>query len=202
MSAQNIELEEVSDEELARRVAQKDAEAFNALAERYGGLIYATALRVLAKPHDAEDLRQQVLILLWEKIPSWNPERGRLSTWIASVTRNRAIDLTRKWRSQSDLMARFQNERTASSGRENSPTTSEIATWENHELARRALVRLRPEDRRILAQVYFEDLTHAEVARRNGMPLGTVKAKVSRALKQLRRISQGYRFAEMAPAAA
>lgn len=202
MNAQSLDHADRTDEELAHLVAQKDAEAFNIIAERYAGLIYATALRVLAKPHDAEDLRQQVLILLWDKLPSWNPERGRLSTWIASVTRNRAIDLTRKWRSQSDLLNRFQNEGKGSWGSESSPTTTDISTWENHELARKALVRLRPEDRRILTQVYFQDMTHAEVARRNGMPLGTVKAKVSRALKQLRRITQGYQFAELTSAAA
>ena len=201
MNAQ-CDLNNLTDEELVERVTRRDAEAFNVLSDRYAGLIYATAMRVLNKSHDAEDLRQQVLILLWDKLPAWDPQKGRLSTWICSVTRNRAIDVTRKWRSQSNLIDRFTNETKETWGDESSPTTSSIASLENHQLARKALARLRAEDRSILSQVYFQDLTHAEVARRNGMPLGTVKAKVSRALKQLRRIAQGYQFAEMAPAAA
>lgn len=193
----------LSDEELMRRVARKDASAFEILSERYSKLIYSVALKTLGKPHDAEDLRQQILVLLWDKAGSWDARRGRLSTWLCSVTRNRAIDMIRSWRAQSGMLERYRSESEGRlAGRSPGSAPSVVSSGEQCKLARRALGCLRPQDRELLSLVYFGELTHAEIARRQGIPLGTVKARVSRALKQLRRIAHGHQFAELAPLAA
>jgi RNA polymerase sigma factor (sigma-70 family) len=81
--------------ELMRRVAQQDKDAFSGLYDRYSQLAFNLAWRVLNERQEAEDVVQEVFLQVWREAASFDMKRGNLSTWIATITRSRAIDKLR-----------------------------------------------------------------------------------------------------------
>ena len=81
--------------DLLRRTGQGDRRSFEQLYERFSGVLFSTAYRVLNSPEAAEDVLQDVFIQIWEKAPLYDPERGKPLTWAVTLTRNKAIDRLR-----------------------------------------------------------------------------------------------------------
>jgi RNA polymerase sigma-70 factor (ECF subfamily) len=178
---------EISDEELMQRLFVRDRHAFEQLFERYGDLVYSTALRVLRDPHLAEDISQEIFVRLWRKPDSYVAERGRFLTWLISVTRNRAVDEVR-------ARGRRQRYETASPEQQERelPATEAIDPALNAQLAeqrrvvRAALADLPPEQRQVIELAYFGGFTQQEIADRLAQPLGTVKTRIRLGMQKLR----------------
>src|SRR5215217_6969684 len=79
-------------QDLIRRIGLGDRASFEQFYDRFWGLIYATSLKVLNDPTEAEDSAQEALFMLWEKAPMYDPTRGKPLTWATTLTRNKAID--------------------------------------------------------------------------------------------------------------
>ena len=62
------------------------------LYDKYGGLLYSVILRSVANQATAEDLVQETFLRIWNRIHTFDVERGRLEGWIVTIARNRAID--------------------------------------------------------------------------------------------------------------
>ena len=92
-----------NDAELIAGLRARDEAAMNALYERYSGIVYAVALRVLSETSLAEDVLQDVFLQLWRNPGAFDASRGSLGAWLAVISRHRAIDVLRKRRPQSDL---------------------------------------------------------------------------------------------------
>ena len=90
-----LDYPDLTDEELMARLSYRDIKAFETLYDRYGKLVYSTALRVMADVHLAEDIAQEVFLRLWRRPEHYVPQRGRFATWLVSVARNRAVDQVR-----------------------------------------------------------------------------------------------------------
>src|SRR5579872_2552929 len=82
--------------ELIAGVRGGDESAMTAIYDRYSGIVYGVALRVLGNAAGAEDVLQEVFLQLWRNARSFDEERGRLGAWLAVIARNRAIDHLRK----------------------------------------------------------------------------------------------------------
>ena len=86
---------DLPDEQLMARLAMRDIKAFEALYDRYGTLVYSTALRVVGDVQLAEDIAQEVFLRIWRRPDHYVPQRGRFVTWLLSVARNGAVDQIR-----------------------------------------------------------------------------------------------------------
>ncbi len=170
-----------------REVAAGNESAFNALCRQFHGLVYTTVYRVINNPRDAEDITQEVLLAIWKKSTTWEADKGKLSTWIASIARNRAIDTIRSKQRRAILCEKVQTEESARDlvTLEYS-ANEEMQRSEAHAIARRANVELSPEQREAIELVYFRGLTQAEAAKRAGIPIGTAKARIRRGAQRLR----------------
>ena len=73
------------------------------LYDRYAGVVYGVALRVLTSTAAAEDVVQEVFLQLWRNPQAFDSDRGRLAPWLAVIARNRAIDLLRKRPPEDDI---------------------------------------------------------------------------------------------------
>lgn len=80
-----------------------DQGAMAELYDRYSSVVYAVALRVLGDTGAAEDVLQEVFLQLWRNPGAFDAARGSLGSWLAVVTRNRAIDSLRKRRPETDI---------------------------------------------------------------------------------------------------
>ena len=174
----------VDDLEIARRLKLRDQNAMAELYDKYGGLVYSVILRAVTNQATAEDLLQETFLRIWNRIHTFDTERGRLEGWIVTIARNRAIDYLRSLRSQPGE---------SSSTLEDLEHSGLFATRETEaeRLTRRkavgaALDRLNEEQREVLELTHFQGLTQTEIAARMNKPLGTVKSLVRSALKLLR----------------
>jgi RNA polymerase sigma-70 factor (ECF subfamily) len=168
------------DAALIARIGAGDETAMADLYDRYSGIVYGVALRVLGDTTAAEDVLQEVFLQLWRNPGAFDAERGRLAPWLAVIARNRAIDMLRKRPMEDDI-----NELPIA-------TTIDLEEVSNQRLAvekvRGAMQALPPEQRQALEMAFFEGLTHTEIASKTGEPLGTVKTRIRSALLALRKV--------------
>jgi RNA polymerase sigma-70 factor, ECF subfamily len=167
------------DEALIERIRSGDETAMADMYDRYSGIVYGVALRVLGDTGAAEDVLQEVFLQLWRNPQAFDANRGKLATWLAVIARNRAIDHLRKRPLEDDI--------------EDLPISTGV-NLEN-EAARRLAVdkirgvlsRLPQEQRRALEMAFFEGMTHTEIASKTGDPLGTIKTRIRAGLLALRK---------------
>jgi RNA polymerase sigma-70 factor (ECF subfamily) len=167
---------------LMERVRAHDASAFENLYDRYHAMVYGIALRVLADAGSAEDVTQNVFLKVWSDPDAFHA--GNLSGWLARVARNRAIDVlrSRKHRSESELSESIPDDATLE---------QTAMTRIDGQLARAAMERLSDEQRTLLELGFFGGLTHDAIARKTGIPLGTVKTRIRAGLRRLRDLLDG-----------
>jgi RNA polymerase sigma-70 factor (ECF subfamily) len=174
---------EASDAELVAALAYEPRSALAALYDRYAGLVYGLALKVLASTSEAEDLTQEVFLTL-ARSSTYDPARGTLSAYLVTVTRSRAIDRVR-FRSRSGrLLERWGSDPSASAV----PTSplEAVALDERRERVRAALATLPETQRRVLELAYFKGLSQTEISAELDAPLGTVKTWSRKGLLSLR----------------
>ncbi len=175
-----------TDQELFQGIQQGRSQAMALLYERYGKLVYSLALRVLQQPQEAEDLTQEVFTTLWHK-GGYNPQRGSLATYFATLTRSRGIDRLRMRQSRLRLAQRW-------GAGELAPVASElleqVSVQERQERVQAALGQLEPDQRQLLELAYYQGLTQAQIAEQLNLPLGTVKTRTRSVLLKLRKLLQ------------
>jgi len=165
---------------LLARVGAGDSGAVREVLAKYGGLVWSIAKRF--EPSEAEDAVQEIFLDLWKSAARYDMALGSEATFIATIARRRLIDRrrTRRRRPQdTGQMAEVVLEEVASDG--TSPATSAEASKAAH-----ALDQLRPEQRQVLVLSTCHGLSHGEIAKQTGMPLGTVKAHARRGLISIR----------------
>jgi RNA polymerase sigma-70 factor (ECF subfamily) len=168
-----------NDAALVTRLCGGDQNAMADLYERYSGIVYGVALRVLGDTTAAEDVLQEIFLQLWRRPQAYNADRGGLAPWLAVIARNRAIDVLRKRPPEEDL-----NELPVAVGIDLEDVAAQRLAVEK---VRRAIAQLPQEQRNALEMAFFEGLTHSEIANKTGEPLGTVKTRIRSALMAVRK---------------
>lgn len=185
-------LSERSDEELMALLGREDLTALEALYDRYHRLTLALAYRVLGDHGAAEDVVQETFLAAWRRASSYNPERGRVREWLLSVARHRAID---RLRGASNPGVTAELDETLADDR-----SPEVWEQVDHNLRRdrirQVLGTLPLEQREVIELAYYGGLTHQEISKRTGAPLGTVKGRLRLVMEKLR-----HTLADLAPGA-
>jgi RNA polymerase sigma-70 factor (ECF subfamily) len=179
-----LKLVATDDQQLAQRLKQRDAGAMAELYDKYGGLLYSVIVRAVANQATAEDLVQETFLRIWNRIHTFDVERGRLEGWIITIARNRAIDYLRSLRSKPGESFTTLEDLEHSGLFVTQETEAERLT--RRKAVGVALGRLNEEQREVLELTHFQGLTQTEIAERMQKPLGTVKSLVRSALKILR----------------
>jgi RNA polymerase sigma-70 factor, ECF subfamily len=170
---------EADDTGLLARIQSGDQEAMSILFDRYGGMIYSVAFRVLKDAVEAEDVMQEIFIQVWKNPGTFVSGRGSLAGWLVVVARNRSIDMIRRRRptEQVELFSL--------------PSSTNLAKEAEHnsllEKVRGVMGSLPDEQRKSVELAFFEGLTHSEIAEKTGDPLGTVKTRIRLALTTIRK---------------
>lgn len=167
-----------SDEELLQALAD-DPSALGTLYDRYGGLVYGLAHKVLANPDEAADLTQEVFLHLQTE-RKYDPARGTLASFLATLTRSRAIDKLRA-RTRSGRILREVYRAAPPPEREPTPI-DRLALAQSSARVRAAMETLGASERRALELAYYQGLTQTEIAEALDAPLGTVKSWCRRGL--------------------
>ncbi len=173
-----------TDAALIERIVQRDQTALAALYDRYAGMLSSVLNRILRDRQAAEEILQDVFFQLWRAPERFDATRGSLHGWLLVIARNRAISQLRRHNPaageellESTVISTF---------------TAETAASQQQMLGRvkGALENLPAEQRAAVELAYFDGLTHSEIAKRTGDPLGTVKTRLRSAVETLRRSLQ------------
>lgn len=170
----------MNDGALVAAIRNGNQEAMAELYDRYSSVVYAVALRVLGDTSAAEDILQEIFMQLWRKPGAFDASRGNLAPWLAVITRNRAVDVLRKRRPQSEL------EDTTLTV--NPDFAGEADRGLIVEKVRSALQAMSSQQRSALEMAYFEGYSHSEISAKTGEPLGTIKTRIRSGLMQLRKL--------------
>ncbi len=158
-------------------VRARDTGAFEALYDEFHRLVYGVAMRMLSDAASAEDVTQAVFLKVWTSPELFHG--GNFAAWIVRVARNRALDVLRSRASHQE-----------SELPESLPETEAIEDIAfarlNASLVRSALAALPAEQRQPIELGFFAGITHEEIARRTGTPLGTIKTRIRIGLRKLR----------------
>ena len=149
------------------------------LYDRYSGVVYSVALRVLGDTGAAEDILQEVFLQLWRNPGLFDSSRGNLGAWLAVISRNRAIDGLRKRRPETNI------ENVIVSVVPDMAVDAERSRA--MQKVRSILGEMPDAQRTALELAYFEGLTHTEIADKTGEPLGTIKTRIRAGLIALRK---------------
>jgi RNA polymerase sigma factor (sigma-70 family) len=168
-----------SEEELVVALKRNERAAFEFLYDHYSGALFNIICKTLRDEERAADVMQESFLKIWKNIASYNPEKGRLFTWILNIARNGAIDAARV-EGRKPVMDDIENRSV-----QNEPDVSEELSTTSSEI--KSIVNmLRPERKVLIDMAYFQGYTHEEISEELQIPLGTVKSRIRTALQELK----------------
>ena len=179
----------MEDQYLLKAISMGEESALGKLYDRYGRLVYSLAYQIVYDEAVAEDITQEVFLQVWNKASSYQNELGKVSTWLTSVARHRAIDSLRRSRVRSESHQVIWDEPDDADGPEwTDPQNIEAQVEQTLQsrVVRQAIGKLPKEQRQALALAYFQGLSHQEIAEITGEPLGTIKTRIRLAMQKLR----------------
>jgi RNA polymerase sigma-70 factor (ECF subfamily) len=175
---------------LLQRVARQDEAAFGELYDATVGRVHGMALRILSNPQAAEEATEDAYFQIWRQAPRFDPTRGRPLAWMLTIVRSRALDQLRR---ADDAL--LHPDPAGLLAPESDPAAEPAALTIEHEARtglHQALYLLDPVPRQMIALAFFRGLTHEELAAHAGLPLGTVKSHIRRALGVLRQALEAH----------
>jgi RNA polymerase sigma-70 factor (ECF subfamily) len=171
---------------LIERIRGGERAAFVAFYDRYSPLLLSVAARVLGERKEAEDVLQEVMLVIWSKSGDYDPQLGTLSSWAVAVTRNKALD---RLRARTRRLRLTEEAAVLAEDADNTsfPSANEVLHGrERAELLRDAMQSL-PADQRVAIELaFFTGLSQSDIAARLQQPLGTIKARIRRGMLRLR----------------
>jgi RNA polymerase sigma-70 factor, ECF subfamily len=180
-----MKLSEQTDVEILQAWRSGSSQAFGIFYDRYGELVYRISLRILGSPQEAEDLTQEIFILL-SRNSTYDSKRGSITTFLSVLTRSRAIDRIRKTRSQQQHLQKWEQSISSEHDFRNSSLMENASLTERSEKVKLALANLPEKHCQVLEMAYFDGLSQTEIAKALDTPLGTVKSWARSGLIRLR----------------
>ena len=171
----------VHDRALVTAVRSGDRDAFGLLVDRETAAVYRTCLRILGRPHDAEDVTQESFVAAYRSIGQFRGE-GSLRGWLLRIATRQSYRRLAQRRPDAELDA-IGEARLADTSAD--PTRVVVAE-ERREDVRRAVNELTDPYREVVALRFFGEMSLAEVAEATGRPINTVKTHLRRGLERLR----------------
>jgi RNA polymerase sigma-70 factor, ECF subfamily len=165
---------------LVERCRAGDEDAFRELVEQYKDLVFALIARTVQDRSRAEDLAQDVFLRIHRGLPYFRGE-ARLSTWIYRIVANVCVQNPGRARPGVAL----------DDARTPSATDRQYGDFELRDRLEKAIARLPPQYRFVIAAHYLEGVQYEDLAEALQVPLGTVKTQLYRAKQQLRRLLEG-----------
>ncbi len=168
----------MNDEELVRLLQAGRIKGLSVLYDRYSSPLYGVIYRILRNHEVSEEILQDTFMKIWQQSQSYDPEKGKFLNWIVNIARNTAIDRVR--------LKRF--------NRKNAPLEQVgrqmIENPVNPETIglKEIVSQLSEEQRSIIDLIYYQGFTQSETADELGLPLGTVKTRLYRAINKLSKI--------------
>ncbi len=178
------------DRVLVERVVKGDERALGELYDRHAGTAYALAHTIVGERADAEEVVADAFGQAWRSAGQFDPSRGSVGAWLATMIRTRALDLVRARGRRARALTRAAWENTeglaAPIAAMGEVPDRGVERQEARRLVERSLAELPAPQRQVIELAYFAGLTQSEIAAELTEPLGTVKTRMRAGLEKLR----------------
>jgi len=172
------------------QVAQEDESALAQLYDASSPLVYGLALRILGDAGAADEVTLDVYLQVWKQANRFDPVRGRVSTWLTTMARSRAID---KLRGKAQELSQAETlDAVAETRSENPDPEQSAAVAQQQARVRKALNTLSEEQRHAIELAFFNGFSQNEIAMKLNEPLGTIKTRIRNGMLKLRELLQPY----------
>jgi len=156
-----------------------DIPAFEVFFRQYERLVFKNAYLITGTREQADDVLQEVFVAVWKSRRTFDPSKGKLTTWLHRVTVNKCLEMKRKKTIKTTPLEDIDPPA--------APVSEEVlVSRQEYEKLMEAMKTLDPKHRSVLVLRYFNDLSYEEIAQTVGIPLGTVKSRINYGLKMLR----------------
>lgn len=170
---------------LVMRAQRGEQDAFQVLVERYQNLVYTLALRMVARPADAEDVAQEAFLAAWKALPKFRMD-AKFSTWLYRLTVNAATDLLRRRQKEGQNQSLEDGETPLQVSDPAPGPEARAQAAERREILQRAISALSENHRKILLLRVVNRLDYREIGQVLELSPGTVKSRLARARRELR----------------
>jgi RNA polymerase sigma-70 factor (ECF subfamily) len=171
--------------EIWSRIRGGDSAAFAELYDGFAAAMFSLSLQILNDRWEAEEVIQDVFAYLWRKPDAFSPKKGKFSSWLLVLTRNRSID---RYRSRKRRTDKAENDEILGSRSDPSQkdASDEATASDERAYLREAFSELPEEQRKVLELSYFKGMNHMEISELLDLSLGTVKSRIRLGVEKLR----------------
>jgi len=178
------------DSALVAQAATGDERALGELYDRYGGMAFSLACSIVREHADAEEVVADAFAQVWRSAAGFDPARGSVAAWLATIVRTRALDLVRSRKRRARVLEEAAVVTDEGETLVLAPTFEAAdrgaELTETSAIVRRSLAELPPPQRRVIELAYFGGLSQSEIAAQLSEPLGTVKTRMRAGMEKLR----------------
>jgi RNA polymerase sigma-70 factor (ECF subfamily) len=171
-----------TDVSLLQRIAARDTAALAELYDRHSRLLFGLIMRIVRDREEAEEILQEAFVRVWTRAETFDARLGGPLPWMVRLARNFAIDRLRARRNRAAIAvaAPLQDVRVSGELEASNIQSPEMVVMdaERRRVLTEALANLPAEQRQLIEAAFFDGYTHAELARRFRLPLGTVKTRI------------------------
>jgi RNA polymerase sigma-70 factor (ECF subfamily) len=168
------------------RVSRGDAAALKEVYNRTSAKLMGVCLRILREPSEAEDVLQEVYVSVWRNAATFDRTRGSPIAWLATIARNRAIDRLRARRPTGGHRGGDPIEAALAIADPSPTAEAMLEAADHHGRLQHCLGELDVPHERAIRSAFLDGATYETLARQAGVPLGTLKSWIRRALLRLR----------------
>ncbi len=172
-----------NDADLIRRISNNDETALALLYDQYRAFLFGLLFRILQNRSEAEDILQEVFVHVWRQSKKFDEERGKVFTWLVTITHSKAIDRIRFLKTRSRTIEKLQTTKPFYTGLE---FEQNLILRQRRKNVHNALSELPENQRSLLLMSYLEGYSQLQIAERTKIPLGTVKTRMRMGIIKLR----------------
>jgi RNA polymerase sigma-70 factor, ECF subfamily len=166
-------------DDLVILIKNKDQKAFAYLYDNYARALFGVIFAVIDDTEESEDILQKAFMKIWENFDSYSIAKGRLYTWMLNISRNMAIDYKRSKYSRNKIQNGSQNVYTINNVFAEEFSTDTIGL-------KKVVDNLKEDHLTLIELAYYKGYTQEEISKELGIPIGTVKTRIRKALLILR----------------
>ncbi len=170
--------------DLTEKWQHGDVSAFETLYRQYEKLVYRTAYLITGNKEAANDVLQEVFISVWKSRHTYDPNKGKLTTWLHRITVN---ECSRKKSRKASTTASLEEKGIDLPEMKRSQPDDILVSKMEYERLLQAMDSLDTKHRSVLVLRYFNDLSYQEIAEALEIPLGTVKSRLNQSLKYIKK---------------
>jgi RNA polymerase sigma-70 factor (ECF subfamily) len=175
------------DGELMGRIQCRDEKALETLIKRYSAILHSVVARMIAAEQDVTDVVEEVFLGVWNQAGNFDLTKGKAIGWIITMARRRAIDRVRRRQAHDRAEMRFRlSNDTGTSHFAVNDVEKEAARSDTASVFEKLIAALPAAQIAVVRMAFYRGLSHREIARETGIPLGTVKTRLELGVKKLR----------------